>query len=93
MKYLNIIDSNSVIPSRPVPFDCVLLRQDFSKMQATPAMTGCFIIYNNNGNPQTVVVENQHINPPEEPELMANADSDAPKKPVNVFFFQFQTIA
>ncbi|GFX82539.1 hypothetical protein TNCV_2166871 [Trichonephila clavipes] len=34
-----------------------------------------------------VVVENQHINPPEEPELLANADSDAPEKPVSVFYF------
>ncbi|GFY22852.1 uncharacterized protein TNCV_2181131 [Trichonephila clavipes] len=41
---------------------------------------------NNSANPQTMVVENQHINPPEEPELMANADYDAPKKPVSVFF-------
>ena len=35
---------------------------------------------NNSANFQTLVVENQHINPPEEPELMANTDSDAPKK-------------
>ncbi|GFW19347.1 uncharacterized protein TNCV_256741 [Trichonephila clavipes] len=41
----------------------------------------------NSANPQTLEVENQHKNPPEEPELMSNADSDAPKKPVNVFFF------
>ncbi|GFW83036.1 hypothetical protein TNCV_4604631 [Trichonephila clavipes] len=30
-------------------------------------------------DPQILVVENQHINPPEEPELKANAVSDAPK--------------
>ncbi|GFV46378.1 hypothetical protein TNCV_3232671 [Trichonephila clavipes] len=36
---------------------------------------------NNSANSQTLVVENQHINPPEEPELMANADYDALKKP------------
>ncbi|GFX35300.1 uncharacterized protein TNCV_101071 [Trichonephila clavipes] len=41
---------------------------------------------NNSANPQTLVVENQHINPPEKPELIANADSDAPKKPDSVFF-------
>ncbi|GFX69953.1 hypothetical protein TNCV_2079331 [Trichonephila clavipes] len=37
-----------------------------------------------------VVVENQHINPPEEPECRTrkNANSDAPKKPVGVFLFQ-----
>ncbi|GFT32346.1 hypothetical protein TNCV_4483841 [Trichonephila clavipes] len=37
--------------------------------------------------PHTLVVENQHINLPEEPELMANTDSDAPKKHVSVFFY------
>ncbi|GFW79559.1 hypothetical protein TNCV_128641 [Trichonephila clavipes] len=36
---------------------------------------------NPSANPQNLVVENQHINPPEEPELMANADYDALKKP------------
>ncbi|GFT54988.1 hypothetical protein TNCV_2325081 [Trichonephila clavipes] len=41
---------------------------------------------NNSANPQTLVVENKHINPPEEPELMANADYDAFKKPISVFF-------
>ncbi|GFU85332.1 uncharacterized protein TNCV_2386371 [Trichonephila clavipes] len=41
---------------------------------------------NNSANSQILVVENQHINPPEEPELMVNADCDAPKKPVSVFF-------
>ncbi|GFU31744.1 hypothetical protein TNCV_1176201 [Trichonephila clavipes] len=42
---------------------------------------------NNSSNSPTLVVENQHINPPEELELMANADYDALKKPVLVFFF------
>ncbi|GFV84381.1 uncharacterized protein TNCV_2044291 [Trichonephila clavipes] len=37
-------------------------------------------IENNSTNSQTLVVENQHINPPEEPEYMANADYDALKK-------------
>ncbi|GFX95614.1 uncharacterized protein TNCV_4826281 [Trichonephila clavipes] len=47
---------------------------------------------NNSANPQTLVVENQHISPPEEPELMANADSNAPKKPVSVFFFSNRSL-
>ncbi|GFU27385.1 uncharacterized protein TNCV_3906251 [Trichonephila clavipes] len=47
---------------------------------------------NNCENQQTLVLETQHVNPPEEPELMANADYDPPKKPVSVFFL-FQTIA
>ncbi|GFU98590.1 hypothetical protein TNCV_3654211 [Trichonephila clavipes] len=34
-----------------------------------------------------MVVEN-HINPPEEPELKANDDSGAPKKSVSVFYFK-----
>ncbi|GFX15205.1 uncharacterized protein TNCV_2709101 [Trichonephila clavipes] len=42
---------------------------------------------NNSANPHTLVVESQHMNPPKEPELMANADYEAPKKPVSVFFF------
>ncbi|GFX46759.1 hypothetical protein TNCV_4039071 [Trichonephila clavipes] len=32
-----------------------------------------------------MVVENQHLFPPEEPELMTNTDSDAPKIPVSFF--------
>ncbi|GFX58579.1 uncharacterized protein TNCV_417581 [Trichonephila clavipes] len=43
---------------------------------------------NNSANLQTLVVENQHINPSEEPELMANADYDALKKPVSVFYYK-----
>ncbi|GFW16426.1 DDE-1 domain-containing protein [Trichonephila clavipes] len=42
----------------------------------------------NSASPQTLAVENQHINPPKEPELVAKADSDAPKKPVIVFYFK-----
>ncbi|GFX33059.1 hypothetical protein TNCV_5042271 [Trichonephila clavipes] len=38
----------------------------------------------NSANPQTLVAENQHINPPEELELMANADYDALKKPASI---------
>ncbi|GFV42699.1 hypothetical protein TNCV_840541 [Trichonephila clavipes] len=37
---------------------------------------------NNSANPQTLIEENQHINSSEESELMANADYDAPKKPL-----------
>ncbi|GFT21323.1 uncharacterized protein TNCV_3816101 [Trichonephila clavipes] len=37
-------------------------------------------------NPQALVVENQHINLPEESELMGNADYDALKKRVSVVF-------
>ncbi|GFY05034.1 hypothetical protein TNCV_561661 [Trichonephila clavipes] len=32
-----------------------------------------------------LVVENQHINPAEEPKFMANADSNTPKNLVNAF--------
>ncbi|GFU44185.1 hypothetical protein TNCV_91131 [Trichonephila clavipes] len=39
---------------------------------------------NNRTNPQTLVVKNQHINPPEEPELMENADYNALKKPASI---------
>ncbi|GFV48825.1 uncharacterized protein TNCV_4269021 [Trichonephila clavipes] len=41
---------------------------------------------NNSANLHTLIVEKQHINLPEEPELMVNADYDALKKPVSVFF-------
>ncbi|GFX82256.1 hypothetical protein TNCV_972681 [Trichonephila clavipes] len=48
---------------------------------------------NNCANPQTLVVENQHINnPPLEPELMANADYDVPNAK-SLLVFLFQTIA
>ncbi|GFX00719.1 hypothetical protein TNCV_4576861 [Trichonephila clavipes] len=40
---------------------------------------------NNSVNLQTLVVENQHINPPEELELVVNVDYNAPRKPVSVF--------
>ncbi|GFV39605.1 hypothetical protein TNCV_4642401 [Trichonephila clavipes] len=43
---------------------------------------------NNSANLKTLVVESQHINHPEEPILMANADFDAPKKPFSVFDFK-----
>ncbi|GFS70564.1 uncharacterized protein TNCV_1490281 [Trichonephila clavipes] len=42
----------------------------------------------NSANPQILVVENQHINPPEELVLMANTESYAPKKPVRVLYFK-----
>ncbi|GFS96190.1 hypothetical protein TNCV_1141601 [Trichonephila clavipes] len=40
---------------------------------------------NNSANHHTLIVENQRISPPDEPELMANADYDALKKPISVF--------
>ncbi|GFY16863.1 DDE-1 domain-containing protein [Trichonephila clavipes] len=40
----------------------------------------------NSANPPTLVVEYQHINLPEEPEFMANTDSDA-RRSMLVFFF------
>lgn len=43
---------------------------------------------NNSASPQTLVVENQQINPIEEPEDIENAESDAPKMPVSVFDFK-----
>ncbi|GFV25027.1 hypothetical protein TNCV_884931 [Trichonephila clavipes] len=46
----------------------------------------------NSANLQILAVENQHLNSPEEPELMENTDFDAPKKPVSVFLL-FKTIA
>ncbi|GFW04773.1 hypothetical protein TNCV_4880091 [Trichonephila clavipes] len=39
-------------------------------------------IENNSANTQSLVVENQHINPPKEPEHTTNADYDALKKPL-----------
>ncbi|PRD22346.1 UNVERIFIED_CONTAM: hypothetical protein NCL1_49330 [Trichonephila clavipes] len=36
----------------------------------------------------TPAVENHHIDPTEEPELIANTFSDAPKKPVSVYYFK-----
>ncbi|GFU41330.1 hypothetical protein TNCV_3011511 [Trichonephila clavipes] len=42
----------------------------------------------NSANTQTLVIENQHINPPQEPKLTAHADYDAPKKSVRVFYFK-----
>ncbi|GFV69756.1 hypothetical protein TNCV_1349091 [Trichonephila clavipes] len=42
----------------------------------------------NSANPQILAVENQPANPPEELELMANADCVALKKPVSVFYFK-----
>ncbi|GFX15170.1 uncharacterized protein TNCV_2708751 [Trichonephila clavipes] len=65
---------------------------DFAVSKATDHDVVCYETENNRANPQTLVVENQHINAPEEPELMANADSDAPKKPFSVFFL-LKTIA
>ncbi|GFW43828.1 uncharacterized protein TNCV_2854611 [Trichonephila clavipes] len=66
----------------------VLSEHDFSASKATDHDVVGDETENNSANPQTLVVENQHINPPEEPEFIANADYDAIKKPVSVFLFQ-----
>ncbi|GFY13225.1 uncharacterized protein TNCV_2334891 [Trichonephila clavipes] len=58
---------------------------DFAASKATNHDVVGDEIENNSANPQTLLVENQHINSPEEPEHMANADFDALKKPVSVF--------
>ncbi|GFU28772.1 uncharacterized protein TNCV_469281 [Trichonephila clavipes] len=62
-------------------------KHDFAASKSTDHDVVGDEIENNSANPQTLVVENQHINPPEEPEYMANADYDALKKPVCVFFY------
>ncbi|GFX58813.1 uncharacterized protein TNCV_805171 [Trichonephila clavipes] len=60
----------------------------FAASKSTDHDVVCDETENNSANPQTLVVENQHINPPEEPELMANANYDALKKPsVGVFLY------
>ncbi|GFS64743.1 uncharacterized protein TNCV_4685231 [Trichonephila clavipes] len=63
-----------------------LSEHDFAASKATDNDVGVET-ENNSANPQTLVVESQHINTPEEPEFMANADYDALKKPVDVVFF------
>ncbi|GFT17509.1 uncharacterized protein TNCV_4807511 [Trichonephila clavipes] len=68
----------------------VFSKHDFAAKNTTVYDVVGNEIENNSANPQTLVVENQHINPPKEPEHMANADYDAIKKPVSGFF---QTIA
>ncbi|GFY15846.1 uncharacterized protein TNCV_1284911 [Trichonephila clavipes] len=64
----------------------VFSEHDFSASNATDHDVVGDETENNSANPQTLVIENQHINSPEKPELLANADYDALKKPVNVFF-------
>ncbi|GFV37458.1 hypothetical protein TNCV_1157211 [Trichonephila clavipes] len=64
-----------------------VIKHDFSASKATNHDVVGDEIENNNANPQTLLVENKHINPPEEPEHMANADYDDLKKPSSVFFF------
>ncbi|GFT08538.1 uncharacterized protein TNCV_5024371 [Trichonephila clavipes] len=59
----------------------VFSEHDFAASKATDHDVVDDEIENNSANPQTLVVENQLINPPEEPEHMANADYDALKKP------------
>ncbi|GFY18808.1 HTH_Tnp_Tc3_2 domain-containing protein [Trichonephila clavipes] len=53
---------------------------DFAALKATNHDVAGDETENNSTNPQTLVVENQHINPPKEPELMENAHYDALKK-------------
>ncbi|GFW67230.1 uncharacterized protein TNCV_2698401 [Trichonephila clavipes] len=65
----------------------VLSNYDFAAANTTDHDVVGEATENNSAIPQSLVVENQHINPPEEPKLMANADSDAPKKHVIVFFY------
>ncbi|GFV33497.1 uncharacterized protein TNCV_788181 [Trichonephila clavipes] len=86
----------SLLASPANLLDCwgISLRQlyeeehDFTASKATDHDVLGDEIENNSANPQTLVVENQHINPSEEPEHMANADYDALKKPVRIFLFQ-----
>ncbi|GFV34854.1 uncharacterized protein TNCV_1451581 [Trichonephila clavipes] len=66
----------------------VLSKHDFAASKATDHDVVGDETENNSAHPQTLVAENQHINPPEEPELTANADYDALKKPVKCFLFQ-----
>ncbi|GFV29492.1 uncharacterized protein TNCV_2728731 [Trichonephila clavipes] len=66
----------------------VFNKHDFAASKATNHDVVGDETENNSVNPQSLVVENQHINPPEETELMANADYDAPKKPVSAFYFK-----
>ncbi|PRD22957.1 UNVERIFIED_CONTAM: hypothetical protein NCL1_47710 [Trichonephila clavipes] len=58
---------------------------DFAASETTDHVAVGDETENNSANPQTLIVEIQHISPPEEQEYMVNVDSDAPKKPVSVF--------
>ncbi|GFU10169.1 uncharacterized protein TNCV_3449521 [Trichonephila clavipes] len=66
----------------------VFNEHDFAASKATDHDVVGDETENNSANLQTLVVENQRINPSEEPEFMANADYDALKKPVSVFYFK-----
>ncbi|GFV99658.1 hypothetical protein TNCV_5080201 [Trichonephila clavipes] len=70
----------------------VLSKHDFAASKATDYDVVGDETKNNSANPQTPAVKNQHINPPEEPELIANADYDALKKPVSAFFIYFKPL-
>ncbi|GFT10176.1 uncharacterized protein TNCV_1115901 [Trichonephila clavipes] len=65
----------------------VFSEHDFAASKATDHDVVGDETENNSTNPQTLVVENQHISPPEKPELMSNPDYDALKKPVSGVFF------
>ncbi|GFS72733.1 uncharacterized protein TNCV_1421191 [Trichonephila clavipes] len=64
----------------------VFSEHDFTASKATDHDVGDET-ENNRANPQTMVVENQHINPPEEPEQMTNVDYEALKKPDGILFY------
>ncbi|GFV24030.1 uncharacterized protein TNCV_235991 [Trichonephila clavipes] len=78
------LKKNKIETHNPLVFS----KHDFAASKATDHDVVGDEIENNSANTQTLVVENQHINPPEEPEHMANADYDALKKPVSVFYFK-----
>ncbi|GFS79108.1 hypothetical protein TNCV_4408321 [Trichonephila clavipes] len=62
----------------------VFSEHDFAASKATDHDVVDDEIENSRANPQTLVVENQHINHLEEPEHMAHADYDALKKPTRL---------
>ncbi|GFW86308.1 uncharacterized protein TNCV_4330921 [Trichonephila clavipes] len=61
-------------------------KYDFATLKATRHDVVGNETENNSADPQTLVLEKQHINHPEEPGVMANAVYDALKKPFSVFF-------
>ncbi|GFV54741.1 uncharacterized protein TNCV_3844601 [Trichonephila clavipes] len=66
----------------------VFSEHDFAASKATDHDVVGDETENNSANPQTLVVESQLINPPEESEVTANADYETPKKPVSDFYFK-----
>ncbi|GFS99039.1 hypothetical protein TNCV_1890481 [Trichonephila clavipes] len=72
-------------PARPCASSGAKSEHDFVDAQTTDHEVVGDATEINSANHQTLVVENQHINPSEEPELMANSNFDATKKFVSVF--------